>query len=341
MSNLIEQFYHPAEWHTHESTWLSWPHNTDTWPEEYLLLAQKEYIAFVGLLSMDEKVNINVNDRETVEHIGNLLDEVEHKIDNILLHLHPTNDAWIRDHGPDFLISNELKSKLILDWKYNAWGDKYPPYDLDNVIPTQIADATEVSDVSIDMVLEGGSVDFNGEGVILTTEECLLNKNRNPNFNKQDIESHLHFYYQVDKIIWLKGDLVGDDTDGHIDNVARFVNKNTIVCAWENDEANENSICLKWNYEFLKNNYPEYTLVKLPMPTRYQLGDLVLPASYANFYIANNKVIVPTYGLDTDQVAIDTLTPLFPNHKVIGLSAKYLIWGQGSFHCLSKQEPKV
>lgn len=340
-SNILESFTHPAEWYTHESTWLSWPHNTDTWPAEILIKAQKEFIAFVGLLSFEEKVNININDTETQSLIGELLDTVEHNIDNILLHLHPTNDAWIRDHGPDFLISKDLNAKIILNWEYNAWGNKYPPYNLDNEIPGLIAEASETSELAIEMVLEGGSVELNGEGVLLTTEECLLNPNRNPNFTKQDIESHLHFYFRVNKVIWLKGQLTGDDTDGHIDNIARFVNKNTIVCAWEEDVSNANSISLKENYTYLESNFPEYNLVKLPMPDLYTLNGMTLPVSYANFYIANNLVIVPQYGGTKDQEAINILTPLFPDRKVIGLTAKSLIWGQGSFHCLSKQEPMV
>lgn len=341
MTNLLEGFYHPAEWRKHESTWLSWPHNTDTWPSEVIVPAQKEYSAFIALLSFDEKVNINVCDEATIELIQGYLAEIEHNATNVIYHLHPTNDSWIRDHGPDFIVNDTLGAKFVLDWQYNAWGDKYPPYDLDNEIPGKVAEVLDLSDFAIEMVLEGGSVDFNGEGVVLTTEECLLNPNRNPNYDKPLIEDYLKTYFGVNTVVWLKGELTGDDTDGHIDNVARFVNENTILCAWEEDASNPNAKCLTWNYNFLKENYPQFNLIKLPMPQLYVLNGLNCPASYANFYIANNKVIVPTYGVANDERAIEIISACFPNHKTIGLSAKYLIWGQGSFHCLSKQEPAI
>lgn len=341
MTDLLEGFFHPAEWATQESIWLSWPHNPDTWPMEVIHEAQTEYVAFIAEISKHQKVNINVNDESTVTQIQTLLSTIEHHSESVIYHLHPTNDSWIRDHGPDFIINTTTKQKLVLDWKYNAWGDKYPPYDLDNEIPTSVAEALDLPQLSIDMVLEGGSVDFNGEGVVLTTIECLLNPNRNPNLSKEEIETTLKTYYGCNTVIWLKGELIGDDTDGHIDNIARFVNKDTILCAWEEDENHPNATCLTWNYDFLEKNHPEFKLIKLPMPDTYVLNGLTLPCSYANFLIINNAVLVPQYGCEKDKEALNIIKKHFPDRKTIGLSAKYLIWGQGSFHCLSKQEPKI
>lgn len=341
MIDFLEGFYHPAEWHEQESIWLSWPHNPDTWPAEVIHQAQAEYAGFIAAISNHQKVNINVNDEETIQLIQSLLKKTNYNENFVVYHLHPTNDSWIRDHGPDFIINPITKQKLVLDWGYNAWGGKYPPYEDDNEIPTLVAEALELPQLSIDMILEGGSVDFNGKGVVLTTSECLLNPNRNPDLSQADIEKILKTYYGCHTVIWLKGELTGDDTDGHIDNIARFVNEDTILCAWEDDENNSNSACLSWNYNYLKQNHPEFNLIKLPMPSQYELNGLVLPCSYANFLIINETVLVPQYGSDKDKVALEIISNCFPERKTIGLSAKYLIWGQGSFHCLSKQEPKI
>lgn len=341
MTDFLEGFYHPAEWHTQESIWLSWPHNPDTWPAEIIDKAQIEYAGFIAEISKHQKVNINVNDEETILLIKSLLSKIAHDENVVIYHLHPTNDSWIRDHGPDFVINPTLKQKLVLDWGYNAWGEKYPPFDADNEIPTLVADALELPQLSIDMILEGGSVDFNGKGVVLTTIECLLNPNRNPDLSQDAIEKILKTYYGCHTVIWLRGDMVGDDTDGHIDNIARFVNEYTILCAWEENPENKNSACLTWNYNHLTQNYPEFELIKLPMPDKYELNGLTLPCSYANFLIINDTVLVPQYGCKKDQEALRIIGNCFPDRETIGLSAKYLIWGQGSFHCLSKQEPKI
>lgn len=328
--------YLPPEWHHHSATWLSWPHNLATWPIEIIGKAQKEFSQFIALISISEPTYILVPNESSIKEIEKHLSTLNHKAKNIAFHIITTNDAWIRDYGPDFVLHNN--NKTILNWKYNAWGGKYPPFDSDNDIPNFISKVTNLPKIDPNFILEGGSIEVNGKGTLLTTKECLLHPNRNPGHSKTEIEKLFQTHYGVNEVIWLSGNLTGDDTDGHIDNIARFVNENTIVCGWETDAKLKNQTCFEQNLNYLKLNYPQFELVKLPMPPTYILNGQQLPASYLNFYIVNNAVIVPQYGFSTDQIALKTLTSLFPNRRVIGLSSKSLIWGQGSFHCLSKHE---
>jgi agmatine deiminase len=266
--------------------------------------------------------------------------------DNIRIHLHPTNDAWCRDHGPAFLVNPAAKEKrMIVKWNYNAWGGKYPPYDLDNEIPFRIGEVCHVPVVSAGIVMEGGSVDFNGKGTVLTTTSCLLNPNRNPHLNQRQIEEYLIRFYGVTNVLWLGDGIVGDDTDGHIDDITRFVSADTVVTVVEENKSDENYEPLKENLNRLQQmqleNGKPIRIVELPMPSPVVYEGQRLPASYANFYICNQAVVVPTFRDKQDSKALEILRPLFPSRKLVGIDSLDIIWGLGSFHCLSQQEPTV
>ena len=244
-----------------------------------------------------------------------------------------------------FLLTRKKKKKAIVDWGYNAWGEKYPPYDLDDVIPTRIGTDLNLQVFNPDLIMEGGSVDFNGAGTVLTTTACLLNKNRNPGLTKEQIEEYLINYYGVEQVLWLGDGIIGDDTDGHIDDITRFVNTDTVVTVVEEDKSDGNYEVLQENLKMLKvarllNGKP-LNIIELPIPTPVLNEGQRLPASYANFYICNRHVIVPTYRCKNDHKALQILGQAFPQHEVIGIDSVDIIWGLGSFHCLSQQEPAL
>jgi agmatine deiminase len=340
-----DQGYHfPAEFAKHDATWLSWPHKEASWPGKIETI-YPVYAQFIKLVSEGEKVNINVVDAAMKTNVVMHLEKVGADLKNIQIFLHPTNDAWCRDHGPAFLINPKEKKKLIVDWGYNAWGNKYPPYDLDDNIPTLIAQYYNLPVVYPGIVMEGGSVDFNGTGTLLTTTSCLLNPNRNPHLNQQQIETYLQNYYGVSNILWLGDGIVGDDTDGHIDDITRFVNNNTVVTVVEHNKADENYEPLQANLKMLASLKLEtgnpLNIVELPMPSAIVYDDMRLPASYANFYISNKYVVVPVFRDKNDDKALDIIQQCFPDRKVVGLDSVDIIWGLGSFHCLSQQEPAL
>lgn len=234
---------------------------------------------------------------------------------------------------------------MIVDWGYNAWGNKYPPYNLDDVIPTRIAKKLNIPVVHPGIVMEGGSVEFNGQGTILTSTACLLNPNRNPHLNQGQIEQYLYDYYGAKQILWVDEGIVGDDTDGHIDDTVRFVNEDTVVTVVESNTQDENYELLQHNLKQLKEmrllNGKQLNIVELPMPSPVIWEEQRLPASYANFYISNAAVIVPTYRDKNDDIALNILSSLFKDRKVVGIDSTDVIWGLGSWHCLSQQEPLV
>lgn len=336
----LDQFWLPPEWYPHEATWLSWLHNKETWPFHILKSALPKYLEFIYHLSKDEKVRINTDLSHQDLILEYLLKEGVNMA-NVELFIHPTNDSWCRDHGPDFLLKKNGSKKLVLDWIYNCWGEKYPPFDLDNKIPHKIAESLGVGKVNIPMVLEGGSFDVNGEGVLLTTKSCLLNKNRNPLLTKDQIEANLKKYLCQNEVIWLEEGVIGDDTDGHIDDISRFVSaRNILTCV--TSKKDENYYSLHRNKRFLECNYTNrFEIVELPLPEKMIIDNVVVPASYANFYIANNKVIVPIFGDVNDQEALNIINDCFPEREVIGIDSSKIIYGLGSFHCLSKQEPQL
>ena len=335
----------PAEFEQHEATWLSWPHKEASWPGK-LDVIYPYYAQFVKALAESEKVRINVTDEAMKNFALGHLSAVDVNLAQVAFFFHPTNDAWCRDHGPAFLVNPEAeKKKVIVDWGYNAWGDKYPPFDLDDVIPTLIGNAFNIPVFHPSIVMEGGSVEFNGAGTLLTSTACLLNPNRNPHLNQEQIEEYLRNFYGVDQILWVDEGVVGDDTDGHIDDTVRFVNENTVLTVVEENQADENYELLQHNLKQLKAmrlpNGQALNIIELPMPDAVVYDDQRLPASYANFYIANTSVIVPTFRCAKDEKALQIIQSCFPTRKVIGIDSTEIIWGLGSFHCLSQQEPAV
>ncbi len=335
----------PAEFEQHEATWLSWPHKEASWPGK-LDVIYSYYAQFVKALAESEKVRINVTDEAMKNFALGHLSAVDVNLAQVAFFFHPTNDAWCRDHGPAFLVNPEAEQKkVIVDWGYNAWGDKYPPFDLDDVIPTLIGNAFNIPVFHPSIVMEGGSVEFNGAGTLLTSTACLLNPNRNPHLNQEQIEEYLRNFYGVDQILWVDEGVVGDDTDGHIDDTVRFVNENTVLTVVEENQADENYELLQHNLKQLKAmrlpNGQALNIIELPMPDAVVYDDQRLPASYANFYIANTSVIVPTFRCAKDEKALQIIQSCFPTRKVIGIDSTEIIWGLGSFHCLSQQEPAV
>jgi agmatine deiminase len=256
----------------------------------------------------------------------------------------PTNEPWCRDHGPIFVTRDQEPKLAVVDWDYNAWGGKYPPFDLDEVVPTRIAELLKVPVFYPRMILEGGSIEVNGTGALLTSEGCLLNKNRNPDLSRDDIEARMRDFLGVRDILWLGEGTEGDDTDGHIDNLARFVSARTVVAVVEHDAGGANYAPLQENLRRLREmklDGRSLEIIELPMPRRMQREDLVLPASYANFYIANKMILAPTYADPNDERVLEILAGLFPDRRVIGIDCQELIWGLGAFHCLTQQQPAV
>ena len=338
-------FVFPAEFEKQRAMWLSWPHKEASWPGKIDTIFPV-YTQFIKLVSEGQKVCINVATEAMKQFALGHLNAAGCNTANCEFYMHPTNDAWCRDHGPAFVVNRAKKEKAIIDWNYNAWGDKYPPYDLDDVIPTLVGKELNLPVFYPNIIMEGGSVEFNGKGTLISTTACLLNKNRNPHLSQKQIEQCLADYYGVENILWLGDGIVGDDTDGHIDDITRFVNDDTVVTVIEHDKADGNYEPLQDNLKLLQNmrleNGKPLNIIELPMPHAVIYEDQRLPASYANFYIANQYVVVPVFRDDkNDQKALDILQGCFKDRKVVGLDSTDLIWGLGSFHCLSQQEPEI
>ncbi|MBI5372915.1 MAG: agmatine deiminase family protein [Sphingobacteriales bacterium] len=338
-------YYFPAEFAPHTATWLSWPHKEASWPGKIHTI-YPSYSKFIKELAKGEKVNINVADGSMKAFATGHLQNEGVDLGNVEFFFHPTNDAWCRDHGPSFLVNPAADiKKVIVDWGYNAWGNKYPPYDLDDVIPTLIGKHFHIPVYNPGIVMEGGSVEFNGKGTVMTSTACLLNPNRNPHLNKAQIEKYLCNYYGMEQVLWVDEGIVGDDTDGHIDDTVRFVNEDTVITVIEEDKQDANYALLQQNLRQLKEmrliNGKQLNIVELPMPEELVYEDQRLPCSYANFYIANKSVIVPTFRSGRDERALRIIQDCFPGREVVGIDSTDIIWGLGSFHCLSQQEPLV
>jgi len=338
-------FTFPAEWHPHKATWLTFPHNDASWQGDRLSKMRPQYLAFIKAISHGEKVGIIANDEALKSFITEELQRTGVDLAQIEFVVKPTNDAWCRDHGPAFLINEASKEKMIVDWGHNAWGGKYPPFDDDNRTPQAIAEYLKLSVASPGIIMEGGSVEFNGAGTILTSKSCLLNPNRNPHLNQSQIEQYLFDYYGAEQVLWVEDGIVGDDTDGHIDDTTRFVNEDTVVACVEHDINDENYQVLQTNLKMLKSirllNGKPLNIIELPMPKAVIIDNFRTPGSYANFLICNAGVIVPVFNNPNDAIALDILGQAFPSRKIIPLKATEIIWGQGSFHCLSQQEPLI
>jgi agmatine deiminase len=330
----------PAEWQPHAATWLSWPRpNGISFPDRYAE-ALPTLGEMVRTLVPHERVDINVRD-EGVEAVAR---KAIGDAGNVFYHRIPSYEPWCRDHGPIFVKrGHEI---AVVDWDYNAWGSKYPPYDDDDAVPRHVAELLGLSLFSPGIVMEGGALDINGAGTLLTTESCLLNPNRNPHLDKQQIEQHLCDYLGVTNILWLGDGIVGDDTDGHVDDLTRFVNPTTVVTVIEQDPQDDNYWPLQENRKRLRTMCDQdgnpLQVVELPMPGVIEYDGQRLPASYANFYIANSVVLLPTYrNQKTDAIAMETLQKLFVDRRVVGIDSTNLIWGLGSFHCLTQQQPAI
>jgi len=334
----------PAEWASHRGTWLSWPHNEASWPGK-IGPVPGIFAALVHELADHEQVHINVAGPAMEAAVRTLLADEGADLGNVLFHGNPTNDAWCRDHGPIF-IEREYQGRreqAIVDWGYNAWGGKYPPYDLDDVVPSRVGAELGLRVFHPGIVMEGGSIDVNGRGTLLTTEACLLNPNRNPQLDRAGIEAYLRNYLGVSKILWLGDGIVGDDTDGHVDDLTRFVDERTVVTVVEDDPADENYEPLQENLERLRHMSDQddrpLRVVTLPMPRAVYHDGQRLPASYANFYVANGVVLVPTYDPPRDEAALATLAEAFPGRRIVGIDCTDLVWGLGAFHCVTQQWP--
>jgi agmatine deiminase len=340
-------FYMPAEWHPHAGTWLTWPKDPETWPGR-VEQVEEIYLDIIGTLAPHETVNLLVDDNATEDAVRQRCNLAA--VQNVRFHKISTVDSWIRDYGPNFLISATGKGAFN-DWVFNAWGNKYEALKRDDRIPRLLEPVLQLPRFTPGIVMEGGSIEVNGNGCVLTTEQCLLNPNRNPQFSRAEIEDYLKNYLGVAKVLWLGEGIVGDDTDGHIDDIARFVSSNVIVCAVEDDPQDANYELLQDNLSRLKlmtdaNDRP-FEIVSLPMPgivggESTDTRNLErLPASYANFYIANNVVLLPVFGHANDARAVETLQGVFHDRRVVPINCEPLVWGMGTIHCLTQQQPQI
>lgn len=340
----------PAEWDPHSGTLLSWPQNPDTWPGERLQRVENVYLQIIAELHRCEPIHLLVTNEELREHVRKRFSENGLPEDAVVFHVVPCNDVWARDFGPILVRNESLKGTpaefAITNWGHNAWGGKYPPYHSDNAVPAYLSGYARIKRFDPDMILEGGSIETNSNGIMLVTESVLLNENRNPHLSKAEIEQYLKDYLGQEKIIWLKDGLAGDDTDGHIDDLSRFLDERTIMTMITDDPDDVNYEALQHNLEILKKATDAqgrpFEIVTLPMPTTRIEGTTVdgseyVPASYANFYIANGLVLVPVYDPRYDQQALDLIQRYFKDRRVVGIDCRDLVWGQGSIHCITQQ----
>ena len=339
-------FRMPAEWARHEATWLTWPHCQDTWPGVDLAeFAEPAYVAMVEALRHGEVVNVAVNGEEQASRVAVRLGAAGIAVGpgtNVFLRVVPTDDEWIRDYGSVFVLDGR-GGRVATDWVFNAWGGKYDRTERNNTVPAAMADVHGAERVVCPVVMEGGSVDVNGAGLVLTTESCLLNPNRNPGLTKSDIEAWLAAGLGADEAIWLGDGIAGDDTDGHVDDMTRFVAERTVVTATEPDPADANHAPLADTLARLRawrgRDGRGLDVVTLPMPAPVFHGDERLPASYANFLIGNAAVLLPVFDDPNDAVAIETMRRLFPDRQIAPIPARRLVWGLGACHCLSQHVP--
>ncbi len=359
-------FRMPAEWGSHAATWLAWPHNPTDWPGKFATIAWV-YCEIVRNLTHGEDVHLLVEDAAAARRAISMLKRAGADLARVHLHEWPTNRVWTRDSGPIFITrpgaitrahgsepGHEKSAIAITNWKFNAWA-KYDDWRLDDQLPERAADLLDLpvwtptlhlADGSEHrVVLEGGSIDTNGAGVLITTEECLLSpiQARNPGVTREQLEQVFHEYLGIEQVLWLNRGTAGDDTHGHVDDITRFVGENTIVTATEADCSDENHEPLAENLDRLRAartlHGEPYTIAELPMPRPVYFDGQRLPASYANFYIANGRVLAPTFNDPNDRVALNTLAELFPDREIVGIYCGDLIWGLGALHCMTQQQP--
>lgn len=337
-----QRFRMPAEWEPHEATWLAWPYNLNTW-EGHLEGAEQAFVAMIAALTPHEKVHLLVPDERVKDRALSQLRHLQLPNDVLRIHLIESGDVWFRDYGPIF-IKNADGRIAYTKWRYNAYGkeEEYQDLLIGNEVPNRMP-LTGIERFDTGLVLEGGSIEVNGRGTLLTTESCLLSPDRNPGMTKERIEPVLREYLGVTNILWLSRGVAGDDTTGHIDTLARFVNPTTVVTIVEENPDDENFSPLQENLTRLRamrlENGDPLNVVELPMPKAMEVQGRRMAATYGNFYIANGVVLVPTYAQPSDERALGILRPLFPDRTVIGLDSRELIWGYGSIHCATQQQP--
>ena len=332
----------PAEWEPQAATWLSWPHKRATWPGQFRPVPSA-FAKIVAQISRFQEVRINAA-RDLQARARRLCAAAGAAMDRVVFYAHPTNDAWCRDHGPIFVRHGDTGEVALTDWRFNAWGDKYRPYDLDDAIPARIARRLGLRRFANAMVLEGGSIDVNGRGLLLTSEQCLLNRNRNPHLTRREIERNLGDFFGVRRVLWVGEGIVGDDTDGHIDDIARFYQAGGIVAAVEANPRDANYRALRGVWERLESfctpKGGKFKLVRLPMPRPVAFQGRRVPASYANFLVINGAVLVPTFRQPSrDAAACEIIGGCFPGREIIPIDCFHLIWGLGTIHCISQQQP--
>jgi agmatine deiminase len=332
----------PAEWEPQAALWLSWPHNRETWPGHFRSIPAV-FASVAAHVSRHQDVRINCSARLQPPARRSCA-RAGADLTRISFYNHPTDDAWCRDHGPIFIKHDETREVAVTDWVRPAWGGKYRQHRLDNQIPTRIAEKLRARRFEKDMVLEGGSIDVNGRGLLLTSEPCLLGKKRNPQLTRREIEQGLKDYLGVTKVLWLRSGLVGDLTDGHIDNLARFYRADGIVAAVESNPRDPNLRPLRDNLERLKSfRTPagkRFSIVELPVPEPFGFRGQRVPASYANFLIINGAVLVPQFRQKRrDAAACAILGDCFRDREIIPIDCYYLSWGLGTLHCISQQQP--
>jgi agmatine deiminase len=342
MSTSTPKYKMPAEWEPHRATWLAWPYDEETFPDR-VEKVETALARMINALNKSELIELLVLNEDMKYRASEVISSMGTDPSEINFHITEYADIWLRDSGPIF-VKNSEGEILISNWKFNAWGNKFPELLIDGEIPDKVSQWTNNPSVNADLVLEGGAIEINGAGTCLTTEQCLLNKNRNPDISKDEIEKFLHSYLGIEKTVWLKEGLVNDHTDGHIDELARFVSENQIVCAYEENPDDENYKILEQNYQSLLNSSysdgKEYDIVQLPMPhLRYEDGSNA-PVSYTNFYIANKVVLAPTFNDKNDLEALKILENCFPNRDIIAIDCSDIIYGGGAIHCITQQQPK-
>ena len=330
----------PAEWEPHRATWLAWPHNRQTWPGNFDRIPPV-WAELVRTLAPCEPVHILAGGEEVMAEARAMVG----RVDRVTLHDVRTNDAWIRDCGPTFLTGPPRAKPALVDWRYNAWGGKYPPFDLDDNVPSRVAEVSGRHRFSGGIVLEGGAIDGNGCGTLLAARSCLTDARRNSGFSTGDVERYLKDYLGARHVVWLEGSLTGDDTDGHVDQLARFIDPSTVVAAVERDRTDANFPTLQANFERLQKSTDQdgrpLEVVSLPMPRPIHDEGTRLPASYVNFYVANGLVVVPQFEDPADSEALAILSQRFPDRRICGLPAVDLVVGLGGYHCITQQEPEI
>jgi agmatine deiminase len=347
----------PAEWEPHEATWLAWPHNPEDWPGKFQPIPWV-YAEIVGHLARVEDVHLLVNDAAAEKRAQRVLKKTGANLKRVYFHLWPTDRVWTRDSGPIFVKKRRdgtYEPVAVTNWKFNAWA-KYPDWHLDDQIPGLVAELLglpqwepmiETPSGPHRVVLEGGSIDVNGAGALITTEECLLSEvqQRNPLVSRKQLERVMHDYLGIDQVLWMNRGIAGDDTHGHVDDITRFVGPNTIVTVTETNTEDDNHLPLQENLDRLQSarnaNGKPYEIIELPMPPPIVFQGQRLPASYANFYIANDLVLVPIFNRGTDRNAMNILAGAFPTREVVGIYCGDLIWGLGTLHCMTQQQPKA